>query len=63
MHSRPRCLPSYTKHWTGGTMSAARELARTLGGRKAGAGYVARCPAHSDHNPHRADHEQHPGQY
>ena len=32
-------------------MSAARELARTLGGRKAGAGYVARCPAHDDHNP------------
>ena len=32
-------------------MSTARELARTLGGRKAGAGYLARCPAHHDHNP------------
>jgi putative DNA primase/helicase len=32
-------------------MSAARELARTLGARKMGAGYVARCPAHDDHNP------------
>jgi putative DNA primase/helicase len=32
-------------------MSTARELARTLGGRKTGAGYVARCPAHDDHNP------------
>jgi putative DNA primase/helicase len=32
-------------------MSTARELARTLGGRKTGVGYLARCPAHDDHNP------------
>jgi putative DNA primase/helicase len=29
----------------------AETLARTLGGHKAGAGWVARCPAHQDHNP------------
>src|SRR4051812_42120568 len=29
----------------------AEAIARALGGRKAGAGWVARCPAHDDHAP------------
>jgi putative DNA primase/helicase len=29
----------------------AADLARELGGRKSGAGWVARCPAHEDRNP------------
>src|SRR5436190_17742896 len=32
-------------------MTAAQDIAQALGGRKAGAGYVARCPAHDDRNP------------
>jgi hypothetical protein len=29
----------------------AETIAKTLGGRKAGSGWIARCPAHDDHNP------------
>ena len=29
----------------------ARTIAKALGGRKAGAGWMARCPAHDDHEP------------
>jgi hypothetical protein len=29
----------------------AETIARALGGRKAGAGWMARCPAHDDHEP------------
>ena len=29
----------------------AETIAKALGGRRAGSGWSARCPAHSDHNP------------
>ena len=32
-------------------MAAADAIAKALGGRKAGTGWIARCPAHDDHNP------------
>jgi hypothetical protein len=32
-------------------VTAAAELAQTLGGRRGGTGYIARCPAHDDRNP------------
>jgi hypothetical protein len=32
-------------------VSAAEKIARALGGRKAGAGWMARCPAHDDREP------------
>jgi putative DNA primase/helicase len=32
-------------------MTSAADVARALGGRKAGRGYVAKCPAHQDSNP------------
>jgi hypothetical protein len=32
-------------------MTRAQQLAQALSGRKAGSGYVARCPAHDDRNP------------
>ena len=32
-------------------MAAADAIAKALGGRKAGSGWIARCPAHDDRNP------------
>ena len=32
-------------------MAAANAIAKALGGRKAGIGWIARCPAHDDRNP------------
>ena len=33
------------------SMSDPSQIAEALHGRKSGAGWVARCPAHDDHNP------------
>jgi hypothetical protein len=32
-------------------VTSAAEIARALGGRRTGGGYIARCPAHSEHTP------------
>jgi putative DNA primase/helicase len=32
-------------------MATAETIAKTLGGRKAGGGWMARCPAHDDREP------------
>ena len=44
-------LPMFTARATTRTDGAAAELARALGGRRSGHGWVARCPAHRDRHP------------
>jgi putative DNA primase/helicase len=37
----------------------AETIARALGGRKAGGGWTARCPAHDDRHPSLSVHDEH----
>src|SRR5262245_31388130 len=49
--ARPTTTRRLRRRRTAGCAMKAKAIAKTLGGRKAGAGWMARCPAHEDREP------------